>query len=113
MTNAPDPLDREIRGELERIPVPEDLQARIRASVARRRWLRRAGLAAAAVVAVVAALVLRPEADRPEPAAFVFDLSRDVETPLRIQEVRLAADVASSDGMLVFEFAEVEGGDDD
>jgi hypothetical protein len=86
----------------ETIPVPDALERRIRASVARRRGLRFA--AAAAVLAAGLAFLLRPSAPppvAPAAAAFAVSLAAPAPEPLRMQEVRFSTDIDAAPDTLI------------
>ena len=98
--------DRLIRDTLNTVPVPPDLENRIRASLARRRQLRYGALAAAAAILItVAALWMPTTPKRPPPAtpvAFSVSLAPPTPEPLPLQEIQFTAEVDAESDTLVF-----------
>lgn len=113
MTSGADPLDDLVRRGVDAVPVPAGLEARIRASVARRER-RRLGLGLAAVAAAVmvgsVVFTLLSRTDPPPMAGPVVPLS-DPALRLELNETQLTTSVASAGDGLVFRFA--KGGSSD
>ena len=105
----PDPLEARVRGIVDGIPVPPALEARIRATLLRRR-LRRVGVAAAILLAGAFGfhrLSLRP-VPPDEPAAAVVSLAAEPPAPLVIRDAGICTVLRQDDGALTIRF---ENGD--
>ena len=98
----PDPW---FRRPLERVPVPAGLEARIRATVARRRAGRRAALAAAALL-VALTVALWPRPSWPSPKPLEISLREPVPEPIRLNESSIGTEVESDGHALVLHFSE-------
>ena len=109
MTIEPEPLDPAIRRSLERVAVPDGLEARIRASVARKRRSTFAIAAAALMVFVASAIFLWPAPVEPLPVGPTVSITQPPPLPLTIQEIQIDTRVEVDGNTLTFNF--VHGGD--
>ena len=107
MTSEPEPLDPVIRQSLERVAVPDGLEARIRASVTRKRRSTFAIAAAAALLVIVgSALFLRPEPVEPPLMGPTVSITEPPPLPLTIGEVQIVTRVEVDGDTLTFNFVD-------
>jgi hypothetical protein len=113
MTDPRDPLEEALRGTIDRVPVPFALEARIRASVARRRRARIATVAAAAALLFIGLLLPWrrevPEDPGPPPSGPRVLIADPPAAPLQLREVGFTATVTASGDGLVIRFPNVGG----
>lgn len=104
--------DSWLRDRINAVPVPPDLEGRIRASVSARRFRWTAGIAAAVLIGLTV-LFLRP-APPPVPSgpsiAFSISLSEPSPEPLPLQEIQFTARVDAYEDLLVLTLIDAEGG---
>ena len=106
-------LDSRIRNEIENVPVPPELERRIRGSIRRRRQQFFASLTVAASILLAVAVAMwppPPPAPTPDGAAvFSISLQNEMPEPMLLQESQFTADVEVEEGYLVLHFVENGG----
>ena len=111
MTSEPDPLDPSIRRSLDKIAIPDGLEARILESVRRRRRFRLALAAAALLVIAGSAIFFRPEPVEPTVFGPTISIAQTPPLPLAIGDVELETRVEVDGDTLTFNFNFVNGDD--
>jgi len=109
---ANEPMEDFVRRVVGRVPVPGGLEARIRASAARRRAARWGAWAAAGLAAAGLAIFWpRPRPVEPAVRGPVFSLQEPVPAPVDVRGVELSTEVRAQEGGLAFRF--LKGGPTD